>query len=396
MSQESALADTTESQWKTFANRFSDVVQKSNRRWRNKGSIPPAKLLTDDNIMRFFAAQWTYGHNKATVQSSKTYISWALKENRMPAFILPNEGRYRNAFKYYKNLKKDKRWTSYVPNGAESLTQQEVKKIANARVTDRKGRIVKSWVRDKTAAYAMIHMGWHPMDCKRLKLPMVEEKTFECSFTGLIKPALQVNGVATKRPGQTVRNHFSCGCHRQHNPENYNCEYTVVKKLMEELGEERAERSFFWCQNEKGHGWSDVQGPQQKDKISDALQRINTREGVRPGEKLTGDMGRKTFVTLGKNFFMFPEDELKETTHHLSTANFIKYIDPRYVNIGRETIVSRVFQSYEQGHYKPPMSGNMLLAMAANNEKLEKIQRVLCALAVKNGVFGPFLTKLLE
>jgi hypothetical protein len=107
-------------------------------------------------------------------------------------------------------------------------------------------------------------------------------------------------------------------------------------------------------------------------------------------------MGRKTFVTLGKNFFMFPEDELKETTHHLSTTNFIKYIDPRYVNIGRETIVSRVFQSYEQGHYKPPMSGNMLLAMAANNERLEKLTRVVCALAVKNGVFEPFLMKLLE
>ena len=97
-------------------------------------------------------------------------------------------------------------------------------------------------------------------------------------------------------------------------------------------------------------------------------------------------MGRKTFVTLGKNFFLFSEDELRDKTHHLSAANFVKYIDPGYVNVGRETLVSRVFQGYEQGFYKPPMSGNVCLAMGSLNQKIEQIQQLLMSMGVRLGV----------
>ena len=137
MSREKALADNTESQLKTFANRFAEVTGKCSRRWKEKGSLPPAKFLTDKNIERFFAAVWTLSHNKATTQSSKSFISWALKQHRLPAFVLPNEGHYRNSFRYYKTLKKDPRWTSYTPDGAGSLTENEVKKVGTARVRDR-------------------------------------------------------------------------------------------------------------------------------------------------------------------------------------------------------------------------------------------------------------------
>ena len=123
MSRRKALAASSESQFKTFANRFAEVLGKNNKLWKENGTVPPKKFLTDANIERFLAAQWTYGHNKATTQASKSYISWALKQNRMFPFVLANEGYYKNSFKYYKNLKKDKRWTSYVPNGAESLTE---------------------------------------------------------------------------------------------------------------------------------------------------------------------------------------------------------------------------------------------------------------------------------
>ena len=380
--------ENTETQYKTFANRFAEVLKKSNRHWKQQGKLPPAKFLIDKNIELFLAAQWTYGHNKATTQASKSWISWALKQHRRPPFVLPNEGYYRDAFRYYKNLAKDPRWTSYTPNGAQSLTEEEIKKIANARVRDKRGRIRKDWVRDKAAAFALIHMGWHPVDCKRLKLPMCEEKRVECQFTGLQKPCLQVNGVATKRPGQLVRNHFTCGCQKQHDPLNFNCEYAVVKKLIEELGD-RATEGLFWNHADRGFSWSGSQGLQEKTKIGQALQRINLREGVRPGEELTGDMGRKTFVTLGRNFFLFPEQELRDKTHHKHATNFLKYIDPGYVNLGRETVVSRIFQSFEQGYYKPPMSGNVLLAITDQNQKLKYLEGIICALGVKMGVITP-------
>jgi len=394
VSRKKALAESSESQFKTFANRFAEVLGKSSRQWKKNRTVPPKKFLTDANIERFLAAQWTHGHNKATTQASKSYISWALKENRMKPFILANEGFYKDAFKYYKNLKKDKRWTSYMPNGAESMSEEEVKTIAKARVKDRRGRLRKDWLRDKVAAFALIHMGWHPVDCERAKLSNCEEKTFECNFSGLQKPCLQVNGVATKRPGQVVRNFFTCGCQKKHDPNNVHCEYAMVKMLMEELGEDedgeqRAEKGLFWNHADLGFSWSDKQGLQHKTKIGAALQRINLREGVRPGEKLTGDMGRKTFVTLGRNFFLFPEQELRDKTHHKTAANFVKYIDPGYVNLSRETLVSRVFQSYEQGFYKPPMSGNVLLAIAEQNHKLKCLEDMISAMGVHMGVVGP-------
>jgi len=263
-------------------------------------------------------------------------------------------------------------------------------------VKDRRGKVVKSWLRDKTAAFCMIHMGWHPEDCKRLKLPMCEEKEFECTFTGIRKPCLQVNGVATKRPGQKVRNHFACGCEREHDPENFNCEFACVKKLISELGEKRATDSMFWCQREKGYEWSKDQGPQKKQKISESPQRINRREGVRPGKRLTGSMGRKTFVTLGKNFFLWTQDQLKETTHHKSVANLEKYIDPGYVNIGRETMISRVFQSYEQGRYHPPMCGNIMLSVQSTFMELRTIKTLLKRLVDKDRVQNSILLDMIE
>ena len=344
--------------------------------------------MTDDNIRRFLAAQWTYSHNKKTLQSSKSYVSWCLKENRLPGFIKEHEHHYKDSWKYFKNVKKDKAWTEYAPNAAESLTQEEVKQVARAPIRDRKGRIVNSWLRDKVAAFCLIHMGWHPVDCKRVNWQCCQEVTHEDPFTGLTKPALQARGVATKRPGQKVRNYWACGCAKHHNPDNDFCEYGLVKRLIASLGEERASKSLFWTQNKGGYGWSDKQGLQKKLKISECLERINRRVpgGVRPGYKLAGDMGRKTFATLGTNFFMFSEDELKEITHHKTSANFVTYVDPTYVNIGRETLVTRVFQAYEQGRYFPPMSGNVQLALAQYSDELRTLKRLTCCLAMKLGV----------
>ena len=77
------------------------------------------------------------------------------------------------------------------------------------------------------------------------------------------------------------------------------CELGLVNRLVESIGEERAKKSLFWNTNSGGYGWSDKQGPQKNNKISASLQRINLREGVRPGKKLTGNMGRSRSPKLG-------------------------------------------------------------------------------------------------
>ena len=94
------------------------------------GSLPPVKFLTDENIRRFLAAQWSYKHNKSTVTSAKAYVSWTLKENGLPPFVHANAGLYKLSWNFFKSLKKDPRWRNYTPNAAESLTEDEAKKVA--------------------------------------------------------------------------------------------------------------------------------------------------------------------------------------------------------------------------------------------------------------------------
>ena len=373
-------SDNTKEQYKTCGNRFAETTRTCNRRWRLDGRLPPKKLLTDENIRRFFARQWTYNYNKKTTQTAKTYISWALKENRLPPFIKEHEEKYKDSWAYLKNLKKDKRWSEYQPNAAESLTEKEVKKIAQSKIRDKRGRVVNELLRDKVAAFSLIHMGFHPEDCVRANWTKCKRVTHD-DISGIRKQAIEIKGKATKRPGQKVRNHWACGCERHHNPENDMCELALVDKLVESLGEERANKSLFWNTNKGGYGWSDKQGPQKNGKISKSLQRINEREGIRPGAKLTGNMGRKTFVTLGSNFFLFPEPELKDKTHHKTTENLVAYLDPNYVNHGRATVVARVFQAYEQGRYIPPMTGNQTMILADIMHQMRGLKEVVSGVA---------------
>jgi len=51
-----ALAKSSEDQFKTFANRFAEILGKNTRQWKQNRTIPPKKFLTDANIERFLAA----------------------------------------------------------------------------------------------------------------------------------------------------------------------------------------------------------------------------------------------------------------------------------------------------------------------------------------------------
>ena len=180
---------------KVWANNFARALKTKNRHWGRKQTLPPKKLLTDANIRRFLAQEWTKNYNKKTTQGAKSYISWALKQHRLPGFIREHEHTYLLSWTYLKTLKKDTRWSSYSPNAAGALTQDEVKKIAMAPIRDHRGRLRYDWLRDKVAARCLIHMGWHPKDCHRAKWSMCEE------VPDGKKTAIRINGKATKREG---------------------------------------------------------------------------------------------------------------------------------------------------------------------------------------------------
>ena len=112
------LADNSRVQHKCFANTFAKLTSKQNHRWRVNGSLPPKKLLTDENIRQFIAHYWTLNFNKKTTQAAKSYISWCLKENRLEPFVKEHEHVYLKSWKYFKTLKKDKRWEHYSPDAA--------------------------------------------------------------------------------------------------------------------------------------------------------------------------------------------------------------------------------------------------------------------------------------
>lgn len=109
-----------------------------------------------------------------------------------------------------------------------------MKKLAAAPIKDNRGRLRLDWLRDKVAARSLVHMGWHPMDCHRAKWSKCKEVADDnCK-------AIQIDGKATKRPGQKVRNYWACGCTGMHDPENENCDYGLVTLLVRSLGEDRA------------------------------------------------------------------------------------------------------------------------------------------------------------
>ena len=71
------------------------------------------------------------------------------------------------------------------------------------------------------------------------------------------------------------------------------------------------------------------------------------------------------------------EDHLKEITHHRTSENFVAYLDPEYVNTGAETVLSRVFQAFEQGRYEPPNTNSLPHMMVQLGEKLDSIGKLI-------------------
>ena len=199
----------------------------------------------------------------------------------------------------------------------------------------------------------MIRQGFHPVDCSRVKKKSLQHDPEFVDRNLLKKPFYKINGVKTKQHGVKVVNLVSCGCEYDHNPKNENCAYTCFHTLVEELGDERLAHGLFHCTCNGGLEWSN-RGTQKVETVSKSIQRINQRIQFAPGRKITGSMGRKTFITLSRDFFGFQDEKIKDESHHVDHDAYMRYVDGNYVNIGGKTLIGRTFQDWEQGRYVPP------------------------------------------
>jgi hypothetical protein len=65
--------------------------------------------------------------------------------------------------------------------------------------------------------------------------------------------------------------------------------------------------------------------------------------------KATSDMARKTFCTLGSNFFHFPDNELMKISHHETLKQFKKYVlEAPWEDLEQDCHIGRTFRVFER------------------------------------------------
>ena len=99
-------------------------------------------------------------------------------------------------------------------------------------------------------------------------------------------------------------------------------------------------------------------------------------------KKLTTDMARKTFCTLGKLctgletktpvHFKLPAQQLMDVTHHRSHDQFQSYVvNASWRDPEAEAHAARTFSLWAQDEYKPPVTACMPDALGRINENQE-------------------------
>ena len=161
---------------------------------------------------------------------------------------------------------------------------------------------------------------------------------------------MKVNNLKTKEESKLIRNWFGCGCDGDHEEDNDNCEYALIKKLLASLPDEKSDVSLWWNTTKNKWNRQGVKG-MQKDTVGQAMERLNRRFQI-SSRKLNGNMGRKTLATLGRARFSYNDSLIRQTGNWETQENMENYVDSDYENIERETIITRNFQQFEQGFWR--------------------------------------------
>merc|ERR1711964_62811 len=70
----------------------------------------------------------------------------------------------------------------------------------------------------------------------------------------------------------------------------------------------------------------------------------------------TANMARKTFCTIGANYFHFPDEQLMKISHHKDRKQFQTYVlNGRWEDLEQEAHVGRTFNLWGAGCYAPPV-----------------------------------------
>ena len=329
-----------------------------------------------------------------------------------------------------KGIKNSNRWRGNARAGARPLHPDEVRKIMQAPINNLDD------LRHKITAHCFFHMGFHKIDIYRLRDSMLEDHPHYKHRDGLLKPKIIIRGIHNKRPGISVRNIVACGCDGNHKPDNAYCEYAIWKlymKTKQRCDDEYQRDNFKRMNNTKkaAHFVGGKMGDEgilkeinflrdvnkTKDKyfhrnmgaseIANSLQYWNIKLSLRKDEKLTSDMARKTFCTLGEKFFKFDRKALRSISHHLTEDNFEVYVCEDYEDWEEESHVTETMQKWAQEKYTPPvhttapvMLSNITQSLKLQNKLTMRLmamvqhqQMILAGLlnqnAAKNNVYKP-------
>ena len=311
----------------TFLNIFSGHARKfasCNRLPWSPASgdfVPPEQYITNDNMEEFFCQCWEDG-SKPNVTQGRRYINHILTHHGQSPMNKNHRQKYASVLDVIKGLEKQKKWREHKSDGAKPLPLDYVKSILCANIKDANDTIDLMKLRNKALASALLLCGWHPGDAWKVPDKNVINLENFHDRDGHHRPKFLFNDLThNKREQWKVYNTIGCGCKGQHDPKNEHCPYNVIlwytqtkeehdgelfkkknrisrKERLRHFDEQGflSERAFFRSITKKtgryehrNMGIGAIRGVLE-------YWRVELDLG---GTKLTTDMARKTFCTLG-------------------------------------------------------------------------------------------------
>jgi hypothetical protein len=388
------------------ARKFANVngllpTSPSRKGWTpTKESLIPAKEhVTNDNLEEFIVQCWEDG-SKPNVTQGRRYINHILTHHGEPPMNKNFRQKYASVLDVLAGLKREEKWRNHTSKGAKPLSLAYVKKILMAPVHDHAGNLDLLRLRNKTLAACLILCGWHQKDAYDILDRCVINLEDHHDRDGHHRPKFMFNDIFHNKRGHwKVCNTVGCGCKGCHQPKNSNCPYNLLLWYAQEKEEcddklrlrksklsrpERLkhfdehghlkERHFFRSITRAGYEHRNLG----QHGIRGVLEFWRPILGL--GDvKLTTDMARKTFCTLGAKYtgletnipvlFKIPDQQLMDVTHHKSHDQFQKYVvNATWRDPEAEGHAGRLFSLWAQDHYKPPLSACVPAALGHIDE----------------------------
>ena len=312
-------------------------------------SVPPNEFITNENMEVFLAACWACG-NKPNVLQGKKYLNHILTSHGRPTVNRKHRQDYASVIDFLNGLRDEPRWKAYGSKSADSLTQEQVKKILCSTIFNLDGSLNKLKLRNKCIAVLLFAMGFHPDDVHRLKDSNVFDLPHHVDRDLKRRPKLLLRDlIKTKQHHMRVKNTVGCGCRGDHDPCDERCFYTIFTAYMmhkddaDERLKQRLSRfnkakrkvhidddghftnkSFFRsiekddCSQHGLHKHRNIGKAEVRGVFEYFNQKLNLTKTDEHGKRpnLTTDQGRRTFCTLAERFFGFASDDIMAVSHH--------------------------------------------------------------------------------